>query len=287
MEIIDFLAANPAFFISSATVIGLLIGSFLNVVIYRLPIMLEREWQTDCRALLEIENSSLPTDQFNLIKPRSRCPDCNSLIGAMENIPLISYLLQGGKCKNCQSAISIQYPFIEIFTAIITGFCAYQFGVTWQMAAGVVLLWALICLAAIDFKTTLLPDNITLPFLWLGIIANYFEVFCTLEESVLGAIFGYLSLWIVFTTFKFITGKDGMGYGDFKLLALLGAWLGSTYLLPIILISSVVGSVLGILLISSKIIARQTAIPFGPYLALGGMICLLWGTEVTRLLPTF
>jgi leader peptidase (prepilin peptidase)/N-methyltransferase len=247
--------------------------------------MLEREWHSDCRELLAIENAA-NQDKFNLITPRSRCSSCNNTISALENIPIISYLLQRGKCKHCQSKISVQYPLIEIFTGIVTGIAAYQYGVTWQMAAAAILLWALISLAAIDFKTSLLPDNITLPVLWLGIIVNYFEVFCTLEESVLGAIFGYTSLWLVFKTFKLITGKDGMGYGDFKLLAMLGAWLGSTYLLPIILISSVVGSVLGIALIMSKIIAREAAIPFGPYLALGGLICLLWGSEVSRLLPT-
>lgn len=285
MEILDFLAVNPAFFIAYAVIIGVLIGSFLNVVIYRIPVMLEREWRSDCRELLELENSAKP-DKFNLITPRSRCPNCNNSIGALENIPVISYLLQGGKCKHCQTKIPVQYPLIEIFTGVVTGIAAYQYGVSWQMAAAAILLWALISLAAIDFKTTLLPDNITLPFLWLGIIVNYFEVFCTLEESILGAIFGYLSLWLVFKTFKLITGKDGMGYGDFKLLALLGAWLGSTYLLPIILISSVVGSVLGILLITSKIISREATIPFGPYLALGGLICLLWGSQVSKLLPT-
>lgn len=285
MELLDFLAENSAIFITYATIIGLLIGSFLNVVIYRIPIMLEREWHTDCRELLEIENPK-KSDKFNLVTPRSRCPNCNNLISALENIPVISYLLQGGKCKHCRTGISAQYPLIEIFTGVVTGFAAYKYGVSWQMAAAAVLLWALISLAAIDFKTTLLPDNITLPFLWLGIVTNYFEVFCSLEESILGAVFGYLSLWIVFKTFKLITGKDGMGYGDFKLLALLGAWLGVTYLLPIILISSVVGSVLGISLIATNIIKREAAIPFGPYLALAGVICLLWGAEVTKFLPS-
>ena len=285
MAIFESLVVNPTLFVAYAIVIGLLIGSFLNVVIYRIPIMLEREWQGDCRELLEIDNPE-NQEKFNLIIPRSRCPSCNELIRALENIPVVSYLLQGGKCKHCRTPISIQYPLIEIFTGIITGIAAYKFGVSWQMAASAVLLWALIALAAIDFKTTLLPDNITLPILWLGIIVNYFEVFCSLEESILGAIFGYLSLWVVFKTFKLITGKDGMGYGDFKLLALLGAWLGSAYLLPIILISSVVGSVLGILFIATKIIKREAVIPFGPYLALGGLICLLWGPEVAKLLPS-
>ena len=285
MQFIEFFASNQTFFIVCSVIFGLFIGSFLNVVIYRLPIMLERSWQGECKELLGIDHSDEIPEIFNLILPRSRCPACKTLIRSHENIPVLSYLIQGGKCTNCGTKISIQYPLIEITSAILTGFAAYSFGFGWQAITAMLLIWALISLAMIDFKTTLLPDNITLPFLWLGIIVNYFEFFCTLEESVLGAIFGYLSLWIVFQIFKLITGKEGMGYGDFKLLALLGAWLGWQYLLPIILISSIVGSIIGVAMIVTKLLKRDMPTPFGPYLALGGMICLLWGTEVQKILP--
>ena len=285
MQFIEFFANNLTYFIVCSTIFGLFIGSFLNVVIYRLPIMLERSWQSECKELLGLVETSNNSESFNLVVPRSRCPSCNALIRSIENIPVLSYLIQGGKCKNCGARISLQYPLIEIASAILSGIAAYSFGFGWQAITAMLLIWALISLAMIDFKTTLLPDNITLPFLWLGIIVNYFEIFCTLEESVLGAIFGYLSLWVVFQIFKLITGKEGMGYGDFKLLALLGAWLGWQFLLPIILISSIVGSIIGVAMIVTKLLKRDMPTPFGPYLALGGMICLLWGTEVQKILP--
>ena len=288
MYVIDLLGTDPGFFIAVAAIFGSLIGSFLNVVIYRLPIMLERAWANECNELLEIKNSeNLHTEKFNLIIPRSRCPACKTPIRSFENIPLVSYLLQKGKCRNCNAAISIQYPLIELTTAVLTGFLAYKFGFTWQCLAAMLLTWSLIALAVIDFNTTLLPDDITLPFLWLGLLVNYFELFCSLEESVIGAMVGYISLWLVFHSFKLITRKEGMGYGDFKLLALLGAWLGWQYLLPIILISSVIGSVIGITLIITKLLPRDKPIPFGPYLALSGIICLLWGTQVRSLLGLF
>lgn len=248
--------------------------------------MLERGWKSECQQLLELE-ASTNESKFNLVKPRSRCPSCKHKISSLENIPLISYLLQRGKCKHCGAGISIQYPLIELFTGVLTAYIAFKFGFTWQTLLFMLLAWSLIALAAIDFKTTLLPDNITLPMLWLGIIANYFNLFCSLEDSVLGAVFGYLSLWLVFQTFKLITGKEGMGYGDFKLLALLGAWLGWQYLIAIILISSVVGSIIGITLIATKILGRDVPTPFGPYLALGGIICMLWGDSVNFILGTF
>lgn len=248
--------------------------------------MLERGWKSECQQLLELE-ASTNESKFNLVKPRSRCPSCKHKISSLENIPLISYLLQRGKCKHCGAGISIQYPLIELFTGVLTAYIAFKFGFTWQTLLFMLLAWSLIALAAIDFKTTLLPDNITLPMLWLGIIANYFNLFCSLEDSVLGAVFGYLSLWLVFQTFKLITGKEGMGYGDFKLLALLGAWLGWQYLIAIILISSVVGSIIGITLIATKILGRDVPTPFGPYLALGGIICMLWGDNVNSVLGTF
>ena len=288
MHVVELLSTNLVFFVASATILGLFIGSFLNVVIYRLPIMLEQDWKNECSLLLELEisKSSLP-EKFNLIVPRSRCPSCKATIRSFENIPVLSYLLQKGKCKHCQATISTQYPLVELFTAILTGFTAYKFGFEWQTLAALLLVWSLIALAVIDFNTTLLPDNITLPFLWLGILINFFGLFCTLQDSVVGAMCGYLFLWLVFHLFKLITGKEGMGYGDFKLLALLGAWLGWQYLLPIILISSVVGSVIGIALIVTKLLPRDKPTPFGPYLALGGIICLLFGPQVRSVLGSF
>ena len=282
MQTINLLSTNPIFFIGCSITLGLLIGSFLNVVIARLPVMLEMGWKSECQQLLNLD--SPPETKFNLVTPRSQCPSCKHIISSLENIPLISYLIQKGKCRHCGISISTQYPLVEIFTALLTGFIAFEFGFSWQALLAMVLAWSLIALAMIDFKTMLLPDNITLPVLWLGIIANYFDLFCSLEDSVLGAIFGYLSLWLVFQTFKLITGKEGMGYGDFKLLALLGAWLGWQYLIAIILISSVVGSIIGITLIVTKVLGRDVPTPFGPYLALGGIICLLWGPEVKSIL---
>ena len=281
MEILDLLASNTKLFVACSSLLGLFIGSFLNVVIVRLPIMLERGWKTECHQLLELTgDDQAPTGKYNLLVPRSHCPQCKAPISSFENIPVISYLLKKGKCQHCGYSISIQYPLIEIITALLTGYVAFRFGFTLQSAAAIVLVWGLITLTVIDFKTTLLPDNITLPLLWLGIVTNYFELFCSLEDSVLGAVFGYMSLWIVFQIFKIITGKEGMGFGDFKLLALLGAWLGWQFLIPIILISSVVGSIIGITLLLTKVLKRDIPIPFGPYLALAGIICLFWGETV-------
>jgi len=247
--------------------------------------MLERGWKSECQQLLELGDADDHINStFNLVTPRSQCPSCKHSISSLENIPILSYLYQKGKCRHCGIHISAQYPLVELFTAVLTGFIAFKFGFSWQTLLAMILAWSLVTLSMIDFKTTLLPDNITLPILWLGIIANYFQLFCSLEDSVLGAIFGYLSLWLVFQTFKLITGKEGMGYGDFKLLALLGAWLGWQYLIAIILISSVVGSIIGITLIVTKVLGRDVPTPFGPYLALGGIICLLWGPEVKSIL---
>tara|TARA_R110002049_G_scaffold182041_2_gene349705 strand:- start:126626 stop:127378 length:753 start_codon:yes stop_codon:yes gene_type:complete len=250
--------------------------------------MLEIGWKSECTQLLELEDPGEKTKgTFNLVTPRSQCPACKHTISSLENIPVISYLIQKGKCRHCDTSISAQYPLVELFTSLLTGFVAFKFGFEWQTLLAMILAWSLVTLAMIDFKTTLLPDNITLPILWLGIIANYFNLFCSLEDSILGAIFGYLSLWLVFQTFKLITGKEGMGYGDFKLLALLGAWLGWQYLIAIILISSVVGSIIGITLIATKAMGRDVPTPFGPYLALGGIICLLWGPQVKSILGAF
>ena len=287
MQIFDLLSTDAVFLVVCSFIFGLLIGSFLNVVIYRLPIMLERGWKSECLALLDKPAGHDSDQPFNLISPRSQCPACKHTISSFENIPVVSYLLQKGKCRHCGASICIQYPLIELFTAALTGYIAYRVGYGWQALAACFFAWGLLALAAIDFRTTLLPDNITLPLLWLGLIVNYFDVFCSLEDSLLGAVFGYLSLWAIFHIFKIITGKQGMGYGDFKLLALLGAWLGWQYLIAIILISSVLGSIIGISLMLTKALNRQTPMPFGPWLALAGIVCLLWGPQVTSIFSHF
>ena len=280
-NLIAALDQNPALYLSYLFLVGLLVGSFLNVVIYRLPVMMEREWRRECLEFLERppEEAEAP---FNLITPRSRCGHCGHRISARENIPVFSYLLLGGKCSACGTRISLQYPLVELFTATLTLIIGWQFGVSLQALAALILTWSLIAAAGIDIGHKLLPDSITLPLLWLGIGLALFDVFVSLEESVLGAIFGYLSLWSVFMLFKFLTGKEGMGHGDFKLLAMLGAWTGWKMLLIIILTSSLVGAVIGVSMILLKKTERGTQIPFGPYLAAAGWIALLWGTPLSE-----
>ena len=246
---------------------------------HRLPIMMNYQWTKDCQELLSIENKQT-TESFNLCVPRSHCPSCNHQIKAIENIPMLSWIFLRGKCSQCSASISIQYPLVELFTAILTVVVVWKFGFTYQALGGVILTWSLIALSGIDIKTQLLPDNITLPLLWTGVIFNYFTIFTDLSSSVLGAIFGYLSLWLVFHIFKLITGKEGMGYGDFKLLAALGAWLGWQALPLIVLLSSAVGAVIGITMIITKVQERSTPIPFGPYLAIAGWIAMLYGNEL-------
>ena len=273
---------NPALYLSYLFLVGLLVGSFLNVVIYRLPVMMEREWRRECLEFLEQPTAEAEPSPFNLITPRSRCGQCGHRITARENIPVLSYLLLGGKCSACGTRISPQYPLVELFTATLTLIIGWQFGVSLQALAALVLTWSLIASAGIDIGHKLLPDSITLPLLWLGIGLALFDVFVSLEESVLGAMFGYLSLWSVFMLFKFLTGKEGMGHGDFKLLAMLGAWTGWKMLLIIILTSSLVGAVIGVSMILLKKTERGTQIPFGPYLAAAGWIALLWGTPLSE-----
>jgi leader peptidase (prepilin peptidase) / N-methyltransferase len=280
----------PAFYLGTIFILGLLVGSFLNVVIYRLPVMMERDWKEQCCELLNVEsNENINNEKFSLVLPRSRCPSCNKQIKAIENIPVISYLLLKGKCANCKNSISIRYPLIEILSAITVTIVAFYFGVSLQTIFAICLTWALITLSLIDFDTQYLPDDITLPFLWFGIIINLLfpssslvihffpDNFSNIESSVWGAIFGYCSLWSVYILFKLITGKEGMGHGDFKLLALLGAWLGWQSILLIIILSSVAGAAIGISLIIFKSHNRNTAIPFGPYLAIAGWVSMLWG----------
>jgi len=263
-----------------AGLLGLCVGSFLNVVIHRLPKIMEQEWQAQC-AELRGEPASTAAN-LSLAKPRSRCPDCGHQITSMENIPVLSYLLLKGKCAGCGTSISARYPIIEVFTAVLSAYAAWHFGPTLQTVGALLLLWFLIALAAIDFDTQLLPDAITLPLLWLGLVFNLMDTYVDLPAAVVGAMAGYLALWTVFWLFKLATGKEGMGYGDFKLLAALGAWLGWQMLPTIILLSSVVGAVVGIALIVVARRGRNVPIPFGPYLAAAGGIALFWGPQLTR-----
>lgn len=263
-------------------IIGLLIGSFLNVVIYRLPIMMQRQWRTDCLEYLQLENDA-PQETFNLALPKSTCPNCKTPILARYNVPVLSYLWLRGKCANCQNPISARYPIVEGLTAILSMLVAWHFGFSEQAAAGLVLTWTLIALSGIDLDHQLLPDVIIFPTLWLGLVLSLFDVFTDSKTSIIGAAAGYLLLWSVYHGFKLFTGKEGMGQGDFKLLAMLGAWLGWQYLGLIILLSSLVGAMLGMTLISLNKQQRETPIPFGPYLAVAGFIALLWGDRLNTL----
>ena len=286
--LIELLKQNITFFLSTIFILGLLVGSFLNVVIYRLPIIFKREWRKDCcnyleenyKANIQIENNKEPSSPFNLVKPDSACPNCGHKIRAWENIPIVSYLFLKAKCSNCNASISIRYPLVEFLSAILATICAWHFGFSIEAGAAIILSWALISLALIDYDTQYLPDQITLPFLWLGLLLNLNNTFIDLESAIIGAVAGYLSLWSVYHLFKLITKKEGMGYGDFKLLALLGAWMGWQILPVIIILSSLVGSIIGITLIILKKQQRDIPIPFGPYLAIAGWIALLWGSEI-------
>ena len=271
-------------------ILSLSVGSFLNVVIYRLPLILQRNWKAECDDFLaEQEENPLPDlpEQFNLSVPRSTCPQCNTSIKAWQNIPVVSYLLLGGKCANCKTQISTRYPLVELFTAIISVVVIYKFGLNLAGCFALVFTWLLLALAGIDADTKLLPDNITLPLLWLGLIANSGGLFTSLNEAVWGAIFGYLALWSVYWAFKLLTGKEGMGYGDFKLLAALGAWLGWQALPIVIILSAGCGAIIGILQIALSKKDSQETIPFGPYLALAGWITLMWQHEIINTYLSF
>lgn len=285
MDILSFLQTTPGAFIAVSALFGLLVGSFLNVVIYRLPVMLERTWLAHCHELMrkEPEPGDATQQTFNLILPRSQCRKCGHTITAKENIPVISYLLLKGRCSSCGEPISARYPLIETVTAILTAVVAAQFGVGLTALMAMLLTWALIALTMIDYDHHLLPDDITLPMMWLGLLCSLFGLFIDPQSSILGAAAGYLSLWTVYQVFKLATGKEGMGFGDFKLLAMLGAWMGWQMLPVIILLSSVVGAVVGIALIVVRGRDRNIPIPFGPYLAAAGWLALLWGDELNAL----
>ena len=283
--------AQPHVFPWVAVVLGLCIGSFLNVVIHRLPKMMEREWRAQCAELaapsaaLEA-GAAAESKPYNLVVPRSRCPSCGHGITALENIPVLSWLVLRGKCSACSARISPRYPAVEIVAALAAGYAAWRYGFSLAGLGAMAFCWVMIALTFIDLDTHLLPDDLTMPLLWGGLALNLDASFAPLSSAVIGAIAGYLSLWIVYWAFKFATGKEGMGYGDFKLLAAIGAWLGWQALPLVVLLSSIVGAVAGISLIVLTKHGRDHPIPFGPYLAAAGLIALFWGPEIThRWLP--
>jgi len=288
VDAINLLSSNAPLYLGFIGFLGLVVGSFLNVVIYRLPVMMQREWHTHCAELsAESSDTTSPAageveERFNLSTPRSRCPHCGHQITALENIPIFSYLWLRGRCSDCSASISLRYPTIEAVTALLSIAIAWHFGFSWQALTGLVFTWALIALTMIDFDHQLLPDSITLPLLWLGLLLSLWEFTVDSPTAIIGAVAGYLSLWAVYWAFKLITGKDGMGYGDFKLLAVLGAWMGWQMLPVIILLSSLVGAAVGISLILLRGRDRNIPIPFGPYLAAAGWIALLWGHDITQ-----
>ena len=276
---LDALTTHPGLFSFFCGVLGLLVGSFLNVVIHRLPKMMEREWQCQCA---ELRGEEIPlVEPLSLAKPRSRCPACGHGITALENIPIISWLVLRGQCSACHAAISPRYPVVEAITGLLTAFAAMHFGFGWSALGAILFIWSMIALTFIDFDTKYLPDAITLPLLWCGLLFNLSGTYTDLPSAVIGAMAGYLSLWSVYWAFKLATGKEGMGYGDFKLLAALGAWQGWQMLPLIILLSSFLGAIVGILLIVLTKRGRDIPIPFGPYLATAGLLALFWGKELT------
>jgi leader peptidase (prepilin peptidase)/N-methyltransferase len=277
---LDLLGAYPAAGIGLALVFGLLVGSFLNVVILRLPLRLQWGWERDSRELLELEAEPGSSAPPGIVFERSHCPKCGHFLAAWENVPLISYIALGGRCRACKAAISPQYPAVELLTGIAFAVVVWRFGLTPQALAALAFTGVLVAAAGIDWRTTLLPDDLTLPLLWLGLALTLGPVFVTPADAILGAIVGYGSLWSVFWAFKLLTGKEGMGYGDFKLLAAIGAWCGVSAILPVLLMSSVVGAVLGSLAILLQGRDRAQPIPFGPYLAVAGWIQLVSGVDL-------
>jgi len=282
MDLFDFLAQQPPLLIGTVFLLGLLIGSFINVVAYRLPIMMERDWRRQCQEYLHPDEPMADEARFDLLVPRSRCPACKHRIKAWENIPLLSYVFLRGKCSACGTRISLRYPSVELVTALLSAVVAWQLGWGWPLVAALIFTWALIALSLIDFDHKLLPDSITLPLLWLGLLLGLATVFTDSRSSIIGAAAGYLSLWSVYQLFRLVTGKEGMGFGDFKLLAAIGAWLGWQALPVTILLSSLVGAVVGITLILARGRDRNIPIPFGPYIAAAGWLALLWGEDITQ-----
>ena len=285
------LLADPVASVFIATALGLAIGSFLNVVIHRLPKMMERQWRAECAELNDnpsdappvTANAAKPNEEhYNLFVPRSRCPSCAQPITALQNIPVVSYLVLGGKCAGCKAPISMRYPFVELVSGALAGYAAWRFGFTLAGIGALLFVFAMIALTFIDLDTFFLPDDITLPLLWAGLLLNLATTYVDLPSAVIGAACGYLALWSVFWLFKLVTGKEGMGYGDFKLLAAIGAWLGWQMLPLVILLSSMVGALIGIGLMIFARHGRETPIPFGPYLAIAGIIAMFHGQALNR-----
>ncbi|WP_061288515.1 prepilin peptidase [Azotobacter vinelandii] len=280
MSIVDLLAGPGLAFAVFAGLLGLLVGSFLNVVVHRLPKMMLHDWQAQAREVLELPDEP-PGEPFNLLLPHSHCPHCGHAIRPWENIPLLSWLLLGGRCSACKARIGARYPLVELTCGLLSAHVAWHYGFGWQAGAMLLLGWALLAMSLIDYDHQLLPDSLVLPLLWLGLILNSFSLFVSLEDALWGAVTGYLSLWSVYWLFKLFTGKEGMGYGDFKLLAMLGAW-GGWQILPLtVLLSSLVGAMLGIVILRLRKAESGTPIPFGPFLAFAGWIALLWGEQIT------
>ncbi|NIM28558.1 MAG: prepilin peptidase [Gammaproteobacteria bacterium] len=282
MLVAQYLAANPPVLLTFTALLGLAVGSFLNVVIFRLPRMMERDWRDQCAEIVDGETEVKDRPAYNLVVPRSRCPSCGHSISALENVPVVSYLFLKGRCAQCGWRIPLRYPLVELLTAVLSVIVVWQLGLSLQAGAALALTWALIALAFIDFDTQLLPDSITLPFLWLGLVLNISGTFTDLSAAVIGAVAGYLILWSVYHVFRLVTGKEGMGFGDFKLLAMFGAWLGWSALPLIVLLSSFVGAVVGVAMIALRGHDRNIPIPFGPYLAVAGWIALLWGGDLVE-----
>jgi leader peptidase (prepilin peptidase)/N-methyltransferase len=283
----ELFAQSPEVFAAIAFAFALLVGSFLNVVIYRLPLMMQREWYEQCEELQSADKPALPDGPFNLVLPRSTCPSCGTHITAWQNIPVLSFILLGGQCAECKKKISTRYPLVEMLTAVLAAACAWQFGFGWEAFMAIGLTCALVAVSMIDYDHQLIPDSIVLPLMWVGLAMSLFHpmpgaqtLFVTPTDSIIGAMVGYLSLWSVYQLFKLVTGKEGMGYGDFKLLAALGAWLGLQAIPIIILMSAIVGAIVGIGLIVIRGRDRQLPIPFGPYLAAAGWITMLYGDAI-------
>jgi len=279
-EFLKILQESSWFFYLLAGIFGLIVGSFLNVVIYRLPKMIEYSWRAHCQEMFNSQEIGKNDGHGNLFWPGSYCPICRNPISPLENIPIFSYILLRGKCKHCKTPISIRYPVVELASALLTLLVAWQFGPTGQFIAVMIFSWAMLALSVIDLDTYLLPDDITQPLLWLGLVCNLFGWFTDLPSAVIGAIVGYLSLWSIFHIFKLVTGKEGMGYGDFKLFAVFGAWMGWQALPLIILLSSVVGAIIGTVFLLARNKDRDTPIPFGPFLAGAGWLALVWQNEI-------
>jgi len=288
-DIISLLRTNTGVFLTVIGFFALMFGSFLNVVIARLPIILKQKWRQDCYEFLELNNTPEQNTRIkiSLLFPRSYCPKCKTTLRAIDNVPVLSFIFLGGKCHFCKTPISWQYPFVELCTAILCVFVAYKFGFSWQTLAGCLLTCILMAQSGIDCKEKMIPDEITLPALWIGILINYFAIFCDLPTAVLGAVSGYIILWLIYWIFYFITGKEGMGYGDFKLFAMLGAWLGWTMLPLIILLSSTIGALSGAMLLLFGKYDRNSRIPFGPFLAIAAWIALCWGSQINTWYLTY